>query len=83
MNCPENIQHEDDFLIDVVTFWNRIEIVWFILQLCCAIAGVFIVFSTTKKELRPNFVTVIWALIMITCLFLISEALALWFSLKA
>ena len=83
MNCPDDTQDEDDFLIDVSEFWNRIAIVMFILQLCCAIAGTFIVFCSTKKELRPKFVTAIWALIIVTLLFLIIEAIALQYSLKA
>ena len=83
MNCPDDIQYEDDFLIDVSVFWDQIAIVMFILQLCCAIGGVFIVFCSTKRELRPNFVTAIWALIIVTLLFLIIEAIALQYSLKA
>ena len=80
MICPDDIQDEDDFKPEVDLFWDRLGIVIFILQLCCVISGVFIVFCGTKKELRPAFVTVIWALIMTTCLFLIIEALALWYT---
>ena len=82
MNCPDNIQDEDDFLSDLLTFWDLLAFVQFILQLGIAITGVFIVFCSTKKELRPKFVTVIWALILITCLFLIIEATFIWYSGK-
>ena len=83
MNCPDDINEEDDFFLDIAIFWDKVALTMFILQFSGAIIGVFIVFCSTKKDLRPNFVTTIWVLIIVTCLFLIIEATFLWFSIKA
>ena len=83
MNCPEDIQEEDDFFIRVALFWDRVALVNFFLQFGCAIVGAFIVFCSTKRDLRPNFVTIIWALIIVTCVFLTNDAIFLWLSIEA
>ena len=72
MNCPENPQSDSDYQY-VFRAWLIVDQVGILLLAIIGIIGLIVVFVYTKRELRPRFVTAIWAFIVATIVFIAAE----------
>ena len=76
MNCPEDPQSDNDFMY-VSNTWKIITLIGLCIQALTVIVGTIIVFCCYRRNLRPNFVTVIWVLIIAALLSVATEAVFL------